>query len=81
VARATERSGGGDLAPPGKGFGPEGSERAVGDQVALDVEVVVDGGVGGEEALRRTRGSEAEVLAFSAAGRLMRLSIGMETGL
>jgi len=32
-------------------FGPEQAERRAGDQVALDVESVVDGGVAGQETL------------------------------
>ena len=46
---------GGDLAPSGERLRPEFAKGAAGDQVALDVEVVVDGGMGGKEPLRRAR--------------------------
>jgi hypothetical protein len=32
-------------------FAPENAQRATGDAVALEIERVVDGGVGGEETL------------------------------
>jgi hypothetical protein len=32
-------------------FAPENAQRATGDEAALEIERVVDGGVGGEEAL------------------------------
>jgi hypothetical protein len=41
--------------------------------MALGVENVVSGGVGGEEFLRRTRALEALHLALSPTGRLMRI--------
>jgi hypothetical protein len=44
---------GGDLAPSGEGLRPEFSKAAAGDQVALDIEVVVNGGMGGKEPLGR----------------------------
>ena len=39
--------------------------------MALDVEVIVDGGVGREESLRRARRPETKVLSLPAAGRLV----------
>ena len=41
--------------------------------MALDVENVVSGGVGGEEFLRRARALEALHLALPPSGRLMRI--------
>jgi hypothetical protein len=40
-------SGGGNLAPRGERLGPEFAKGAAGDQMALNVEVVVDGGMRG----------------------------------
>ena len=39
---------GGDLAPSGERLRPEFTKAAAGDQVALNIEVVVDGGMGGK---------------------------------
>ena len=61
-----------DLTPFCKGLGAEDLERAAGNQMALDVEVIGDGGVGREEALCRSWRSETELLPLSAPGRLMR---------
>ena len=63
---------GGDLAPSRERLRAELAKGAAGDQVALDVEVVVDGGVGGKELLRGARRSESTPLPFSAARRLVR---------
>ena len=46
---------GGDLVPSGERPRPEFAKGGAGDQVALDVEVVVDGGMGGKEPLCRAR--------------------------
>ena len=48
-------SGGGNLQPSSERPRPEFAKGAAGDQVALDIEVVVDGGMGGKESLRRAR--------------------------
>lgn len=53
LCTAGRRSGCGDLPPSSICFGSEAAERSAGDQVALGVEMVVDGGVGREETLRR----------------------------
>ena len=65
-------SGDGDLAPSGECLGPEGAERSAGDEMALGVAVVVDGGMGGEKPLCRPGRSEPEMLAFTATGWLVR---------
>ena len=44
---------GGNLAPFGERLRPEFAKGAAGGQVALDIEVVVDGGMGGKKPLRR----------------------------
>ena len=46
---------GGNLAPRGERLRPEFAKGAAGGQVALDIEVVVEGGMGGKEPLRRAR--------------------------
>jgi hypothetical protein len=46
-------SGGGNLAPAGERLGSEFAMGAAGDQVALKIEVIIDGSMGGEEPLRR----------------------------
>lgn len=46
-----QASGGRDPTPLSHGSGAEGLECAAGNQVALDIEVVGDGGVRGEEPL------------------------------
>jgi hypothetical protein len=50
---------------------PEEAARAAGDEVALDGEGVVKGGVGGEGALSGTRRLEALHLSFSSSYRLV----------
>jgi len=54
-------------------FFPADAECWSGDQVTLDVEVVVDGGMGGEEALSRSSGLEALHFSLSPTDRLMRV--------
>ena len=66
------RLSGGDLAPADERPRPEFTKGTAGDQVALDIEVIVDGGMGSKEPLRRSRRSESAPLAFSAARRLVR---------
>ena len=44
---------GGDLAPSRERLRSQVAKGAAGDQVALDIEVVEDGGMGGKEPLRR----------------------------
>jgi hypothetical protein len=46
-------------------FGSEGAQRAAGDEMALQVEGVVDGGMGGEKALSGSWRLEALKLSFS----------------
>src|SRR5918912_2508326 len=68
------RSGGCRCSPPLlEGRGSEAAERGAGDQVALKVEEVVDGGVAGEEALGGAGRLEALHLALSSPGRLVRI--------
>jgi hypothetical protein len=47
--------------------------RLGGCQMALSIENVVDGGMGGEKELGRSLALEALHLAFSSSGRLMRI--------
>jgi putative transposase len=54
-ARLSRSSRSGGLAPARERLRPEFAKAATGDQVALDVEVVVDGGMGGKKPLRRAR--------------------------
>ena len=54
-ARLHRLSCGGNLAPAGERLRPKLAKAAAGDQVALNVEVVVNGGMGGKEPLRRAR--------------------------
>lgn len=61
-----------DFTPLGRRPGAECSQCAAGNQMTLDVEVVGDGGVGGEEALRRSGRPKSNLLPLSASGRLMR---------
>ena len=53
------------------GFRSEEAQCAAGDEVTLEVEGVVDGGVCGEEALRRSRRLEPLHLPFSSPHRLV----------
>jgi hypothetical protein len=59
VRRSDGSRGKGRRVPMRHGFGPEGAQCRSGDEVALNVEGVVDGGVQTEEALRRSRRLEA----------------------
>ena len=45
---------------------PEDAERSAGDEAALQIEGVVDGGVAGKHPLRGTSGFEALQLAFAS---------------
>ena len=55
LARASQVSSCRDSTPPLRGrFGSEDPQRRSGDQVALKIEVVVDGSVDAEEALGRS---------------------------
>ena len=51
---------------------PEQAEGGAGDEVALGVEAVVDGGVGSEEALGGPLGFEALLLALASSDREVR---------
>jgi hypothetical protein len=62
---------GGKVIPIGPGLGPEGAQGAAGNQVALDVEGVVGGGMHRDETLGGSRRFEPLHLAFSSAERLM----------
>ena len=61
-----------DLTPVVQGHGTEDLQRAARDQMALDVEVIGDGGVGREKSLCRAWRFETELLPLSASGWLMR---------
>ena len=62
---------GGRGLPVGPGLRPEGAQGTAGDQVALEVEAVVDGGVQGNEALRGRGRFEPLHLALSSPHRLV----------
>ena len=51
---------------------PECRHRSVGDRVALDVEMVVDGGVGRKETLGRSKRAKPSPPTLTFAGRLVR---------
>jgi hypothetical protein len=57
--------------PPRFCFGPKGSQRGSGDEVALEVEVVVDSGMDTEEALRISRRFEPLHPALPSSHGLM----------
>ena len=54
-ARANQVSCCDGILPPRRRFGSEGPQRGPGDDVALQIECVVDGGMDTEEALRGSR--------------------------
>src|SRR6266852_9571732 len=54
------------------GLGSEDAQRWAGDQMALNIECVVDGGMQGEEALSRSCGLEPLHLSLASADRLVR---------
>jgi hypothetical protein len=53
------------------GLSSEAAQCAAGDEVTLEVEGVVDGGMSGEEALRRSGRFEPLHLPFSSSHRLV----------
>jgi hypothetical protein len=53
------------------GLRPELAEDRSTDQVGLEIEDIVEGGVGGEEPLSRASGLELLLLPFSSADRQM----------
>src|SRR5215207_2657965 len=56
-----------------RGLSSEEAQCGAGDEVTLEVEGVVDGGMSGEEALRRSGRLEALHLPFSSSHRLVRV--------
>src|SRR5882757_11401653 len=54
-------------------FGSEDPQCGSGDEVALQIEGIVDGGVHAEETLGRSSGLEALLLALSSSHGLMRI--------
>ena len=69
----------GHLAPLFEGFIAKLSERVAGDQMALDVEQVVDGGVKREERLRRAKRFETFV-DNKASGYFPEYIIALQNG-
>jgi len=65
------RRGGGS--PRLERFISEDAECVAGDEMALDVEGIVNGGVNGQESLGRSRRFESLHLAFASSRRLMRI--------
>ena len=73
-AKTGQASCGCDSAFPLRGsIGSEFSQRGSGDEMALKIEGIVDGGMHTQEALRRARRLESLHLALSPSHRLMRV--------
>jgi hypothetical protein len=52
---------------------PELAKSVAGNEMALDVETVIDGGVGGQETLACSRALETRPNSLSSSHRLMRV--------